>query len=391
MQNALRFKRQRGDAVASPTYKALMKQGNKLGPDSNTLAFLMGGGEMGSLIRSMDWSTTSLGPVAGWPQSLRTTVSICLASDLPICVIWGPGLVQLYNDAYRVICGDKHPRSMGQNFSECWKEAWPVIGQAHDSALVGDTAFLEAQQIFLERHGYVEECFFTFSFSPIRDETGRVGGLFHPVIEMTTQMLAERRTRTLRDLAAKTSKAKSVSEALFLSAQILAEHDLDLPFVLLYELDPDGDQARLVGATGIKADTTTSLCTAGSRHDEQTVWPLEEVVRSGSAVQVDDVRQRVGSTFFGRYPEPPNAALALPVLLPGADCPAAILIAGISPRLTLNEAYRSFYDVLAAAVTTAVANARALEDERRRVKVLAELDRPRPPFFPTSATSSARR
>lgn len=174
-----------------------MKCSEKLAAEPNPLAFLLGGGEMGSLIRSMDWSATPLGPVEAWPQSLRTTVSICLASDLPICIIWGPGLVQLYNDAYRVICGNKHPRSMGQNFSACWKEAWPVIGAAHDSALTGDTAFLESQQIFLERHGYVEECFFTFSFSPVRDEAGRVGGLFHPVIEMTTQMLSERRTRAL--------------------------------------------------------------------------------------------------------------------------------------------------------------------------------------------------
>ena len=95
------------------------------GPDSHAstpdpLAFLAGGGAMGALIGSIDWSSTSLGPVAGWPQSLRTTISICLASNLPICVIWGPGLVQFYNDAYRVICGDKHPRSMGQNFADCW-------------------------------------------------------------------------------------------------------------------------------------------------------------------------------------------------------------------------------------------------------------------------------
>lgn len=151
-----------------------MKPSGKLDSDSKPFAFLLGGGEMGSLIRSMDWSETSLGPVAEWPQSLRTTVSICLASDLPICVIWGPGLVQLYNDAYRVIIGEKHPRSMGQNFSECFRDAWPVIGAAHDSALAGDTAFLETQQIFLEQHGYVEETFFTFLFSPIRDEAGRV-------------------------------------------------------------------------------------------------------------------------------------------------------------------------------------------------------------------------
>ena len=358
-----------------------MNRSDKPASDSNSLAFLMGGGEMGSLIRSMDWSKTSLGPVTGWPQSLRTTVSICLASDLPICVIWGQGLVQLYNDAYRVICGNKHPRSMGQNFAECWKEAWPVIGEAHDSALTGNQAFLESQQIFLDRHGYVEECFFTFSFSPIRDEAGRVGGLFHPVIEMTAQMLSERRTRTLRDLTAQTSKAKSVSEALSLSAQTLAEYTLDLPFVLLYALDSDGDQAQLVGATDLKADTVASLSTVDLGLKEQPPWPIEEVIRSGSAVQVDDVRQRIGPASFGPYPEPPNEALALPIILPGANRPAAIFIAGVSARLTLNEAYRSFYDLLASAVTTAVAHARAYDDERRRAKALAELDRAKIAFF----------
>ena len=336
---------------------------------------------MGRLIRSMDWSKTSLGPVSGWPQSLRTTINICLASDLPICVIWGPGLVQLYNDGYRVICGDKHPRSMGQNFPDCWKEAWPVIGEAHDAALAGDTAFLETQHIFLERHGYLEECFFTFSFSPIRDEAGQVGGLFHPVIEMTTKMIGERRTRALRDLAARTSKAKSVKEALTLSAEALAEYELDLPFVLLYALDPDGDQAQLIGETGLDADTVASLSTLHVGAQDQTFWPLEEVVRLGLVVQVDNVRQRLGAAAFGLYPESPDAALAMPIILPGADRPAAIFIAGVSPRLPMNEAYRSFCDLLASAVTTAVANARAFEDERQRAKALAELDRAKTAFF----------
>ena len=196
--------------------------GDKLSSDSDALAFLAGGKEMGSLIRSMDWSKTSLGPLAGWPQSLRTTVSICLASDLPICVIWGPGLVQLYNDAYRAICGDKHPQSMGQSFSECWKEAWPALGEAHNAALAGDTVVLAAQQIFLERHGHVEECFFTFSFSPIRDEAGRVGGLFHTVIETASSVTSavanarahedERRRAKALDLdRAQTSFSSNVS------------------------------------------------------------------------------------------------------------------------------------------------------------------------------------
>ena len=356
-----------------------MEHSDKLDPESNPLAFLMGGGKMGSLIRSMDWSQSSLGPVTGWPQSLRTTVSICLASDLPICVIWGPDLVQIYNDAYRVICGSKHPRSMGQNFSECWSEAWPVIGTAHDSALAGDTAFLESQQIFLQRHGYIEECFFTFSFSPVRDEAGRVGGLFHPVIEMTTQVLSERRTRILRDLSAHTSKAKSVNEALALSAQTLADYALDLPFVQLYALD--GEQPELVGATGFKPGVEAGLGTVRLELKGQAQWPLEEVARSGLAVQVDDLRARIGLAGVGPYPEAPNMALALPIITPGADRPTAILIAGVSPRLTLSEAYRSFYDVLAGAVTTAVSNARAYDDERRRAKALAELDHAKIAFF----------
>ena len=358
-----------------------MIRNDKLPSSPDPLAFLAGGGEMGRLIRSMDWSKTSLGPVSGWPQSLRTTISICLASDLPICVIWGPGLVQIYNDGYRVICGGKHPRSMGQNFPDCWKEAWPVIGAAHDSALAGDTAFLESQHIFLERHGYLEECFFTFSFSPIRDEAGQVGGLFHPVIEMTTKMIGERRTRALRDLGARTSKAKSVNEALTLSAQALAEYELDLPFVLLYALDPDGDQAQLVGATGLDADTVASLSAVHVGEQDQTFWPLKEVVRLGSAVLVDNVRQRLGAAAFGPYPESPDAALVMPITLPGAARPSAIFIAGVSPRLPMNETYRSFYDLLASAVTSAVANAHAFEDERRRAMVLAELDRAKTAFF----------
>ena len=357
-----------------------MNPSDKITANPQPLAFLMGGGEMGRLIRSMDWSKTSLGAAAGWPQSLRTTISICLASDLPICVIWGPGLVQLYNDAYRVICGNKHPRSMGQNFSECWKEAWPVIGEAHDCALAGDKAFLETQQIYLERHGFLEECFFTFSFSPIRDETGQVGGLFHPVIEMTAQMLSERRTRALRDLAARTSKAKSVTEVLTLSAQALAEYALDLPFVLIYALEPQGDQARLVGATGLSADTVAGLRSA-CLADAQTVWPFEEVVGSGSAVPVDDVRQRIAAACVGTHLELPNAALAHPIILPGTERPVAILIAAISPRLPMNEVYRSFYDLLASGVTAAVANAGAYEDEQRRAKALAELDRAKTAFF----------
>src|SRR5437868_7579213 len=177
------------------------------------LDWLVGGGEMGKVIHAMDWSTTALGPLKSWPQSLRTTVSLCLASNFPISLAWGPEHIQIYNDGYWPICGGKHPGSMGEDFTSCWASAWPVIGDAFERALGGETSFLEDQRMFLDRNGYLEETFFTFSFSPIRDEANAVGGLFHPVTETTGRMVSERRTRALRDLAARAGNAHSVAEA----------------------------------------------------------------------------------------------------------------------------------------------------------------------------------
>src|SRR5947208_8549728 len=180
--------------------------------------WMVGGWEMGKLIRSMDWSKTPLGPIESWPQSLRTTVSLCLSSNFPIALAWGPKHVQIYNDGYWPICGEKHPGSMGQDFTDCWAAPWPVIGEAFERALAGETSFLENQRMFLDRNGYLEETFFTFSFSPIRDETG-VAGLFHPVTETTARMLSERPTRALRNLARPAGLAPALEEACTLAAQ----------------------------------------------------------------------------------------------------------------------------------------------------------------------------
>jgi hypothetical protein len=136
---------------------------------NGNLDFLAGGGEMGKLVRSMDWSRTPLGPIGSWPQSLRTTVSLCLASNFPISLAWGPRHVQIYNDGYWPICGGKHPTAMGQDYTQCWASAWPAIGDAFARGLAGEASYIENQRMFLDRNGYLEETFFTFSFSPIRD------------------------------------------------------------------------------------------------------------------------------------------------------------------------------------------------------------------------------
>src|SRR3954470_19051770 len=206
---------------------------------------------MAKVIKVKDWSTTPRGPIARWPQSLRTTVSLMQASLSPISIAWGAGHTQIYNDGYWPICGAKHPGSMGEDFSRCWASAWPAIGEAFERALGGETSFLEDQRMYLDRNGYLEETFFTFSFSPIRDETG-VAGLFHPVTETTSRMLSERRTRALRFLASPDRKAHNAEDACTFVAKTLSDYQRDLPFILFYWLDARGEEARLIASTGLE-------------------------------------------------------------------------------------------------------------------------------------------
>ena len=142
---------------------------------------------MGKLIRSMDWSKTPLGPIESWPQSLRRTVSLCLASNFPISLAWGPRHVQIYNDGYWPICGGKHPDSMGRDFSECWASAWPVVGEAFERALRGQTSYLENQRMFLDRNGYLEE---TFRWKQVRIEVVEPPKVQTPTEELVADLLS---------------------------------------------------------------------------------------------------------------------------------------------------------------------------------------------------------
>jgi hypothetical protein len=173
--------------------------------------WLVGDGGVAELIRTKDWSQTPLGPLEQWSESLRTTVSLILASLFPINLIWGDGAVQIWNDAYAVVCAEKHPVMFGSDYRECWRSAWSGVGAAFESARAGRASFLENQPMFLDRNGYLEETWFTFSMSPIRDQRGRIAGLFLPVTETSAQMLSDRRTRTLRALSARAGQARTIS------------------------------------------------------------------------------------------------------------------------------------------------------------------------------------
>ena len=338
-----------------------------------------GGGEMGALVRSMDWSKTPLGPVHAWPQSLRTTVSLCLSSTFPILIAWGKERVQIYNDSYRPICGEKHPQSMGQPFNECWASALQAVGEIVDRAQGGSGSYIENLRMFLERYGYLEEAFMTFSFSPIRDETGGVGGLFHPITETTEKMLSARRTQALRELAASLGESKSLDDVGERITQVYGHFELDVPFLLFYEVAEGGASARLISHAGLAA--AGGAAPAEVRLDDDRGWDLGRAVATGAVQEVGDLARRFAGLVSGPYPEPPKSALIVPIQQPGLPRAVACLVAGVSARRALDASYRAFYEVLGATITTAVSNVRAYEQEQRRAEALAQIDRAKTAFF----------
>ncbi|MBW4477455.1 MAG: response regulator [Tolypothrix brevis GSE-NOS-MK-07-07A] len=327
-------------------------------------------------MRTLDWSVTPIGSVNHWCQSLRTSVSICLSSRFPILIWWGSEFAMLYNDAYRPILGaTKHPQALGQPGRECWSEIWDIIGPMLEGVLTtGNATWSDDQLLLIDRNGYLEECYFTFSYSPIRNETGGIGGIFTAVTETTERVLSERRLRTLRELAAKTSQAKTVESACKLSMETLADNVADIPFALIYLLDETGKQAQLIKSVGLAPPEIASQENLDLLLDDTHNFPLVKVVQTGQPERVDNW----GASSYADLAE---SALILPITQANQNLTAGLLVVGINPRRALDEQYSGFFQLIAGNVGTAIANARAYEIERKRAEALAELDRAKTTFF----------
>ena len=357
---------------------------NSNGPQAHD--WLTGGGEMGQLIRSYDWSRTSLGPIESWPQSLLSAVSILLPSKAQIAMFWGPDLITLYNDAYRPVLGNKHPGALGVPVREVWREIWDTgLRSLFEGVLQTGEAFWASDWPFnLERFGFPEETFFDISYDPIRDESGKVAGLFCIVSESTGRVVSERRLRTLRDLSlVATAEAKSVEDACRTVAEILSRNPHDIPFALIYLLDKSGKSAALAGASGLQPGTYAAplSVSVSSAEVDTSCWSFDAVMQINKTIEFADVVERCGELLTGVWPEPPHTAMVIPIGASGQDRAAGFLVAGVSPRRPLDDQHRAFFDLLATQISTTVANARAYEEERRRAESLAELDRAKTAFF----------
>lgn len=340
---------------------------------------LAGGGEMGAYMRSLNWSRTPLGPVKDWPQSLRTSVSTCLNSRFAILIWWGPELVMLYNDAYREIIASKHPAAMGRPGRECWPEVWHIIGPMLEGVVQrGEATWSSDLLLLLERRGYAEECYFTFSYSPIRDESGGVGGVFTPVAETTERVIGERRLRTLRDLAARASGARDVAEACLAASGTLAENPYDVPFAAMYLFDESRAIATIAGHAGIPEGSAVAPHRVVMADWAET---LSSAAMSSRVTEIEDLVSIVGPLPGGAWDTPVRSGIVLPILMPGQSASVGFVLAGGSPRKRFDQDYRTFYELVAGHISTAIANARAHEEERRRAEALAEIDRSKTVFF----------
>jgi PAS domain S-box-containing protein len=331
---------------------------------------LAGGGEMGALMRRTDWSSTPLGAVETWPQSLRTAVSILLDSRFGMYIAWGPRYVQLYNDGYRPILGStKHPQALGNFAASTFAESWDIIGPMFDEVRRGNATGSDDWMLPLDRHGYLEECFFTFSYSPIRDESGGVGGVHVTVTETTARVLAARRLRALQALADGSRGRRTAEEACAACAVSLGAAQADLPFVLLYLLSDDGREARLAGATGVEPGSSAAplrLSLGGASAPPS--WPLSAALGPARVAVVGDLAATFGDIVSSVWPEPVHTAAMVSLRRGAVDAPYGVLVAGVSPRRALDVEYTDFLTLIATRAATAVADARAGEEERRLVE-----------------------
>ncbi|HEY2676221.1 MAG TPA: ATP-binding protein [Steroidobacteraceae bacterium] len=342
--------------------------------------FLAGGGEMGKRMRALDWTTTPLGEPSNWPQSLKTMIRMMLHSRYAMWMLWGPGLTFFCNDAYVPTLGIKKDWALGARSDKVWEEIWPDIGPRIANVLEhGEATWDEGLLLFLERSGFLEETYHTFSYSPVHNDESRVAGMLCVVTEITDRTIGERHLKTLGDLAARGAGAENLTQVWQRQALVLEQNPNDLPFSCLYVFNDTRTQLEIGWRIGAIPGELTP--TRAAPHELSAFWPIDEVERSGKSVLLDNFTTRGGNLTAALWQDPVKRALVLPVRGSGVAPTLGFLIVGLSPRLAFNDKYRSFLELIAAQIAAALSDAKAYQSERQRARALQEIDRAKTAFF----------
>src|SRR5689334_5708078 len=344
-------------------------------------SFLEGGGKMGELIRAYDWQKTPLGAPENWPQSLKTCVRIMLASRQPIWIGWGKDLIKLYNDPYKAIVGGRHPWALGQPASAVWKNIWDHIEPMLKTVMEKDEGtYVESQLLIMDRNGYLEETYYTFSYTPIPGDQGGTAGMICANTDDTVRIIGERQLRTLRDLGKNLAKMKTVTEVYENALNVLEDNQKDFPFAVLYKADNDGRSVHAIAYAGIDAEQailpshidflnpvegTLNLCRAFNK---------KEIV-------ISENKGRRKNLPKGAWEIEPSHFVHIPIITSGSNHPNAILTAALNPYRIYDEGYRQFTTLVADQIALEVNNVMAYEAERKRAEALTEIDKAKTVFF----------
>jgi len=328
---------------------------------------------MAELIGSYDWSITPLGDAAEWPDNLKAAVRILLASRFPMWMGWGPQLTVLYNDAYaEAILGKKHPGALGRPAPEVWHEIWQDIGPRIERVLkTGEASWDATFPLILQRSGYPEESYHTFSCSPLVGVGGEIEGVLCVVMEETLRVLGERQLGALTALAGALVDASSKKEVSAAIERGLANQK-DIPFALIYQFQEGSFVPSLVARCGIDANHPAARLEI-SPGSKSSSWPIEDLLSGNRAITVDHLADRFMGLPTGLWDKPPGQARLVPIFRAGQDGPAGIFIAGLNPYRQLDASYAGFLDLIAGQIAAGITNAEAYDVKQFAWEVLEHI------------------
>lgn len=325
---------------------------------------------MGALMRSMDWSKTPVGEVSSWPQSLKTTVNMLLNSKFGMFLWWGPDLVQFYNDAYRPSFGsegEKHPQAMGQKGKDCWQEIWhiiyPQIEQVLNQAI---PSWNENQLVPIFRNGILEEVYWTYSYSPVFNDEGEVGGVLVVVAETTREVISRRRSQFLAKLSTSLSGITEKEKAIEVLKPTFFK-SADIPAFLLYLKSDNGNTLQLRCKS--PGDLKDHLPLSTDVPMEIKIEELAKLVLQSSSPEIFPL---VGKKFDRKsgHTRLSQRVYAVPILQQGSDEPDGVLVFALNPMLLFDDLYKTFLNSATAEIVHSLEKCRSAEKKKRNKQEL---------------------
>jgi PAS domain S-box-containing protein len=332
--------------------------------------FLSGGGEMGERIRDFDWESTPLGNPKSWDQSLKTCVRIMLSSRQPIWIGWGKDLIKLYNDPYKSIVGGKHPEALGQPASVVWKDIWHDIHPLLKKVMEEDEGtYSESQLLIMDRNGYSEETYYTFSYTPIPGADGATAGMFCANTDDTSRVINDRALETLGKLGKISLNGKNLTDIYTKTAEILAENNKDFPFACFYKIE--GHEAKMVATAGNEAHYNYLPQIINIKEPDNNTWNICKAIVNNEVV-LSFNKGRRPKLPMGFWDIVPEQILHIPFCLSNENYPNAVLTIGLNPYRQFDSVYQSFIELATDQILLEMNNMHSVEEERKRVEVLAE-------------------